>query len=304
MFSRIIAIIIAAVLFPFMTVAPQASAATANPSVTSGFTSDPYRWLIAHRGGAAVYPEEGPYGYDRALNAGYALEADARQIKDGTWVLLHDATVDRTMTGVGMTGPVDQISYTNWYNARLKPSPTAPASEATRTDRSMFLSGFLSRYAGKAVLVIEHKGGNIDSFISMIKTRSAYNNSIMVQSFDWANAQKMQAAGLNVMYLMGKTTPVDPAAIKAAGIKYVGTAWDMTPTVTATLKAQNLVVVSYTVNTKTLFASETTEGVNGVFSDNPWAIASTYTLSGTSKVSAPRTYTSKVTASTAQRSTK
>lgn len=59
--------------------------------------------LIAHRGGAALYPENTLYAFTRAHSLWQAdmLELDVRASADGHCVVIHDDTVDRTTNGTG-----------------------------------------------------------------------------------------------------------------------------------------------------------------------------------------------------------
>lgn len=58
--------------------------------------------VIAHRGGAGLWPENTVYAFERALAAGVdVLEMDVRVTADGVPVVMHDATVDRTTDGAG-----------------------------------------------------------------------------------------------------------------------------------------------------------------------------------------------------------
>lgn len=231
----------------------------------SPFTGTPTRWIIAHRGAPALYPEEGSRGYDRCRASGFPLEADARQLKDGTWVLLHDATVDRTMYGA--KGAVDQLTLAQWRAARLRAAP----SGLYPTDQPVTLADFLARYGGTAPILLEHKAGSVTAFISQIKSRGL-QNSVMAQSFSWDTARQFKAAGLIPMYLMGTNLPVAPTTIRSTGIRHVGVSKDMGPANVKALRAAGLVVVSYTVNTRSNFNYEVNQGVNGSFSDNPWAL--------------------------------
>ncbi len=57
---------------------------------------------IAHRGGAGLWPENTLYAFERAVRLGVdVLELDVRSVADGTLVVMHDATVDRTTDGSG-----------------------------------------------------------------------------------------------------------------------------------------------------------------------------------------------------------
>ncbi|HWQ00281.1 MAG TPA: glycerophosphodiester phosphodiesterase family protein, partial [Vicinamibacterales bacterium] len=58
--------------------------------------------VFAHRGGAALAPENTIAAFDRGLACGAdGLELDVRLARDGVPVVIHDATLDRTTDAVG-----------------------------------------------------------------------------------------------------------------------------------------------------------------------------------------------------------
>lgn len=58
--------------------------------------------VIAHRGGAGLFPENTLYAFEQSYKLGVdVLELDVRRTADGALVVLHDATVDRTTDGTG-----------------------------------------------------------------------------------------------------------------------------------------------------------------------------------------------------------
>ena len=64
--------------------------------------------VLAHRGGAALRPENTIAAFDRALELGAdGLELDVRLSRDGEVVVHHDATVDRTTSGRGPVAALD-----------------------------------------------------------------------------------------------------------------------------------------------------------------------------------------------------
>lgn len=79
--------------------------ATGKPATESAFfkQSDRLRPLaIAHRGGAGLFPENTLYAFERAADLGVdVIELDVRSAADGTLVVMHDATVERTTDGDG-----------------------------------------------------------------------------------------------------------------------------------------------------------------------------------------------------------
>src|SRR5690554_7692352 len=65
--------------------------------------------VIAHRGGAGLYPENTTEAFRRALtdHRADAVELDIHPTRDYQWVVIHDNTVDRTTNA---TGRVDEMT--------------------------------------------------------------------------------------------------------------------------------------------------------------------------------------------------
>jgi glycerophosphoryl diester phosphodiesterase len=62
----------------------------------------PAPWVVAHRGGAALAPENTLEAFRRARALGVdVLEMDLRVTADGAFAVIHDPTVDRTTNGHG-----------------------------------------------------------------------------------------------------------------------------------------------------------------------------------------------------------
>ena len=61
--------------------------------------------VIAHRGGAGLWPENTLYGFERAAALGVdVIETDVRATRDGELVIFHDEGVGRTTDGSGTVG--------------------------------------------------------------------------------------------------------------------------------------------------------------------------------------------------------
>jgi len=59
--------------------------------------------VIAHRGGAKLWPEETMLAFENAVKAGAdVLELDVHATEDGVVICMHDAEVDRTTDGTGL----------------------------------------------------------------------------------------------------------------------------------------------------------------------------------------------------------
>lgn len=105
--------------------------------------------VSAHRGGPAPgYPENAIETFERTARMGpVLLEVDVRQSADGTLLLMHDQTLDRTTTG---SGPVGDSAWAEIAKLRLRdndgratlfrvPTLTAALDWATAWDRSRII---------------------------------------------------------------------------------------------------------------------------------------------------------------------
>ncbi|MCY4546119.1 MAG: glycerophosphodiester phosphodiesterase [Gemmatimonadetes bacterium] len=85
------------------------AAVTNRPMPEHSFTQTDRPLVIAHRGGAAQWPENTLYAFRNAIESGAdALEFDVHATSDGKLVVIHDATVDRTTDG---SGRVDGMTW-------------------------------------------------------------------------------------------------------------------------------------------------------------------------------------------------
>ena len=66
------------------------------------YFSAPGPWVIAHRGGGGLWPENTLFAFEKAEALGVdVIEMDLRVTSDGAIVVMHDSMVDRTTNGSG-----------------------------------------------------------------------------------------------------------------------------------------------------------------------------------------------------------
>jgi glycerophosphoryl diester phosphodiesterase len=76
--------------------------ARAHPFFTAGAFADTRPLVIAHRGGAGLWPENTLHAFESAAALGAdVLELDVRSSADGELVVFHDPTLERTTDGAG-----------------------------------------------------------------------------------------------------------------------------------------------------------------------------------------------------------
>lgn len=232
--------------------------------------------IVSHRGGAHLYPEESMEGFIASMESGYAPEMDVQFLSDGTPVCCHDATVNRTMTGV--SGNVSSLTQEQWRKARIK-----PVYKGGNSAKPVFFEDVLDRLGGRILLVPEIKTGatnaQIDTVIDMVK-KKRLENAVLLQSFTYASCQRIANAGLKVAYLFTATLPTQsPATIKNAGIEFVGPSHTMSNSNINTFISAGLKTVPYTVNTPRQVSALPT-GIYGYFTDDPWSVSEEHQTRG------------------------
>jgi glycerophosphoryl diester phosphodiesterase len=103
--------------------------------------------FVAHRGGAARWPENSLTAFRGAVAAGASLlECDVHLTRDGEVVVIHDPTLDRTTTG---RGPIEAQTVAEIRQARLR-----TREGALSDDRVPTLSEVLAVAAPAGVTVL------------------------------------------------------------------------------------------------------------------------------------------------------
>ncbi|TRO69215.1 glycerophosphodiester phosphodiesterase [Streptomyces sp. IB201691-2A2] len=147
----------------------------------------------AHRGGAREVPENSMSGLMAAYERGTAqvLDLDTRMLRDGTMVVMHDATLNRTTF---MGGPVDALDRRDWEGVRLRPGDGLPGS--WRSERPPTLAEVLDRFGGRVVLMLEAKDPrSLSALAAMIRSRGL-TRSVLVNSNHPAVAWRAHRMGL------------------------------------------------------------------------------------------------------------
>ncbi|MDX1418503.1 MAG: glycerophosphodiester phosphodiesterase family protein [Rubricoccaceae bacterium] len=131
--------------------------------------------VSAHRGGPGPgRPENALATFEYALNFAPALiEADVRQAADGTLVLLHDATLDRTTTGRGPVAAQTLAGLRRLY--LLDPSGT-PTPHRIPT-----LAEALAWAEGRTVLLLDVKAGvPPPSVVAALRAAEAEDQAVVI----------------------------------------------------------------------------------------------------------------------------
>lgn len=91
--------------------------------------------IVAHRGDWRNHPENSLPAIEACIDLGLEMaEVDLQRTRDGAFVLMHDATVDRTTTG---TGRVEDLDLARIRELRLRNGNGTPTSLAVPTLRDV-----------------------------------------------------------------------------------------------------------------------------------------------------------------------
>ncbi|WP_030825613.1 glycerophosphodiester phosphodiesterase [Streptomyces hygroscopicus] len=149
------------------------------PLILTPVAGQPGVTYTAHRGGALEVPENSMYGLATAFarRDAQVLDFDTRMLRDGTLVVMHDATLDRT---TDRTGPVRDLTAAQWRTVRLLPARSLRGT--WRPERPPTVAEALDRFGGRITLMVEAKDPeSLPRLATMIRdrglTRSVYVNS-------------------------------------------------------------------------------------------------------------------------------
>jgi glycerophosphoryl diester phosphodiesterase len=251
--------------------------------------------VIAHRGASFDAPEHTIAAYDLALERGADyLELDVARSSDGVLVVIHDATLDRTLRGgPGCSGAVAAHTWAeisgcdagSWFNAAYP----ARANSGFAALRTLRLDEVLGRYRERARFYIEIKDPDlypgIEREVADLITANDLRGggglpAVYVQSFDSESLKRMRtiAPAIPRILLIGDVSPAELRSALFATAAFaggVGTRADLTDRDLVTLAHQLcLVVHPYAAHEPQQMQSLLEMGADGIFSDRPELVRS------------------------------
>ncbi|MFJ9036134.1 glycerophosphodiester phosphodiesterase [Streptomyces sp. NPDC102406] len=147
----------------------------------------------AHRGGALEVPENSMSGLTAAFRRGTAqvLDLDTRMLRDGTLVVMHDATLDRTTYSAG---PVAALDRPAWRRVLLRPRPSLPG--LWLPERPPTVAEVLDRFGGRTVLMLEAKDPASLGRLARLVEERGLTRSVLVNSNSPVVAERAHRLGL------------------------------------------------------------------------------------------------------------
>ena len=176
------------------------------------WTPDAPRLLSAHRGGPRPgLPENALATFEHALNFAPALiECDVRRAADGTLVLLHDETLERTTTS---SGPLTSRTLTDLRRLRL----LDPEDQVTPF-RIPTLADALTWAENRAVLMLDVKQGVAPAELIAALRAAGAENRVVVIVYTLDDLLAYSGLAPDLVYSATATTPAEVTALLAAPV--------------------------------------------------------------------------------------
>jgi len=213
---------------------------------------------IAHRGASAYEPENTLRAFEEAIRLGAdMIELDVRLSKDGELVVIHDDRLERTTDGFGFVG--DKTL------AELK------TLDAGRGEKIPTLREVLDITKGRARLVIELKEeGTEEPALGLIR-ESGSADEVIVVSFNLVILRKVKELSRDIrtgaIYFMS-ANPIRMA--KECSADAIAPYHDFVTKVSVKeAHENNLIVIPWTVDSKSRAEELIEMGVDGIVSNKP-----------------------------------
>ena len=228
--------------------------------------------VVAHRGASEQFPENTLAALRAAVaQHAHVVEFDVWQTKDGAWVLLHDATLDRTTDAVARLGRKDvRVDQCTLAEVRGLDAG-AWKGKAFAGEKVPTLAEALAAVP-PAIAMVEHKGGDARALAAELKKLDA-NTRVLVQSFDWAWLTAFHAAAPDVLCgaLGGKDcSPERLVAAAATGARLVH--WDhrtLDLEAAAAVRAAGQLLCVYTVDPDCMLLGAAALGCDLITTNRP-----------------------------------
>ena len=151
-------------------------------------------WIIAHRGASGDYPENTLPAFEAALTCGaHGIELDTLPAADGTFMVIHDRTLDRILNITGAVNErtaeqLTQLDAGSWFDPRF------------RDARIPRLRDVLARFGRQLTINVEIKpaayhpaNAQIEEQLVALIDELALVDSVVLSAFDHRSLHRIQA---------------------------------------------------------------------------------------------------------------
>jgi glycerophosphoryl diester phosphodiesterase len=242
--------------------------------------------VIAHRGGAGLWPENTLHAFERAHAIGAdMLELDVRSSADGELVVMHDATVERTTDGVGPVASktVAELKRLDaghrWTSDGGRTFPFRGRGLTVPTLREVFTKLPAARFN---IEPKDESAQTVERLCRLVRENGMAERVVvgsfrqgLIEEFRRACPEVATAAGpveagkFLALYQSGLAASFSPAMQALQIPEYAGGVRVVTKEFVAAARGHNLQVHAWTINDEAAMRRLVEAGVDGIMTDYP-----------------------------------
>jgi glycerophosphoryl diester phosphodiesterase len=217
-------------------------------------------WVVAHRGGTALGPENRLETFEKAIALGVdAIELDIHQSQDGYLMVIHDDSLDRTF---GQSGRVDRMTLEELSKAGV---PTLEEAIDTVKGRTRLVIEIKHPHDGSRHRGIEGR------LVKLLKEKDLVDSAIVI-SFDRRSLIRVHdlEPRLSTGFLLRTPGYSMKKVKKEIGVTYVGPYFLLaTPEFVARAHQAGLKVNPWTVNDVKVMRALIESGCDAITTNEP-----------------------------------
>lgn len=220
-------------------------------------------FVVAHRGGADVYPENSIDAFVSVVATGInIIELDVQKLSDGSLAIMHDSTVDRTTTSSGDVSNYHALPF----RQLVIDSNSILDSDGYENTKAPMLTELFDTLGNSVIYVIDQKSSNIiDQLIETVKAYGLTKN-VIITSY---TLSELATAIDNGMSALAFGDAVDLETASSIGVTYIGHSTSATDEYIANIVASGLKPLVWTIERRCEFDEYKAKGVVACFSDDP-----------------------------------
>ena len=158
-----------------------------------------YVWVAAHRGDWKYAPENSMEGLRNSLFFGAdIIETDVRQTRDGHFIVMHNATVDRTTNG---SGTISEMTLGDIRKLRLKTNWGQSTQMLVPT-----LEEYIDSAHGRAIIYLDKagidlpqaaQGSTVQALLKVLRAKKTLGEAMFVLDWPYEKARRIFGTALD-----------------------------------------------------------------------------------------------------------
>lgn len=240
--------------------------------MAGSFTADAGVLVYAHRGASGYAPENTMSAFRKAVELGcHGIECDVQMTKDGSLVICHDETLDRTTDGKGFLKDLNfdelrELDAGGWFDAEFKNEKIPRLRELLRLVKEKGLLLNIEIKSG----IVQYPG--IEQKVMAEVEAFGLESRVIISSFNHYAVKKCKelnpSVKTGILYMEGLYEPwnyMKTLDCECAHPFYMA----LVPEIAKGLKTRGHIINVFTVNDGRAAAGLANMGVDGIITNYP-----------------------------------